>query len=72
SNNTATYDGGGIIVYGGRFAKTSISADGKSGVIYGSSAGEGLANTAGRSGAAICVGEGTQVRNDTLGQFDEY
>jgi hypothetical protein len=73
SNNSTTYDGGGILIYsGGRFAKASISADGKSGVIYGSSAGDGLANTAGRSGSAICVGEGSQVRNDTLGQFDEY
>jgi hypothetical protein len=72
SNNIATYDGGGIIIYGGRFAKTSISPDGKSGVIYGSNAGPGLANTAKRSGAAICVGESSQVRNDTLGQFDEY
>jgi hypothetical protein len=72
SNNSTTYDGGGVIIYGGRFAKTSISPDGKSGVIYGSSAGPELANTAGRGGAAICVGERSQERDDTLGQFDEY
>jgi hypothetical protein len=75
SNNTVpTTDrysglGGGIYVVNGRFAKTSISANGKSGVIYGASAGSGLANIA-KEGAAI-YDKGT-TRNDTLGQFDEY
>jgi hypothetical protein len=70
SNNNAGRTGGGISMwYGGRFAKTSISVDGKSGVIYGSSAGAGLANTASNAGAAIY---GPTNRDDTLGQFDEY
>jgi uncharacterized repeat protein (TIGR02543 family) len=72
SNNTAEGHGGGIFVHGNsgsHFVKTSISADGKSGIIYGSSAGPGLANTA-SNGAAIW--DGTIVRDDTIGQFDEY
>jgi hypothetical protein len=70
SNNTVSANGygGGIRVYNGHFSKTSISADGKSGVIYGSSAGPGLANIAAH-GAAI---DGPTIRDDTLGQFDEY
>jgi uncharacterized repeat protein (TIGR02543 family) len=74
SNNTVPANdkwggyGGGIRVYNGHFSKTSISTDGKSGVIYGSSAGPGLANIATR-GAAI---DGPTIREDTLGQFDEY
>jgi hypothetical protein len=70
SDNNAGRTGGGISMwYGGHFAKTSISSDGKSGVIYGSSAGPGLANTA-SNGAAIY--DNDSVRNDTLGQFDEF
>jgi hypothetical protein len=77
SNNTASAYGGGIYVHwrqnDNRFAKTSISADGKSGVIYGSSAGPGLANTANSgNGAAIHVNDSSKRRDDTLGQFDEY
>jgi fibronectin type 3 domain-containing protein len=69
SNNSASNRGGGICAsYSGCFAKTSVSSDGKSGVIYGSSSGPGLANTA-TNGAAIY---GPTQRNDTLGQFDEY
>jgi hypothetical protein len=64
-------EGGGIYIHGGRFAKTSVSSDGKSGVIYGSSAGTGLANTA-NNGAAIYDNVKGTTRNDTLGQFDEY
>jgi uncharacterized repeat protein (TIGR02543 family) len=73
SNNIArNNEGGGIYIWtnDGSFAKISISADGKSGVIYGSSAGTGLANIA-NNGAAIYDNYG-EKRNDTLGQFDEY
>jgi hypothetical protein len=83
SNNTArntnTYggygSGGGIYLTNDNFAsfaKTSISADGRSGVIYGSSAGPGLANTSANGFGAAIGGTGSPSRNDTLGQFDEY
>jgi uncharacterized repeat protein (TIGR02543 family) len=73
SNNIAlANEGGGICMWDrGRFTKTSVSPDGKSGVIYGSSAGSGLANTA-TDGAAIYTSDSSKRRNDTLGQFDEY
>jgi hypothetical protein len=59
------------VAWGSRFAKASISADGKSGVIYGSSASLELANTA-TNGAAMYVYSVSEARDDTLGQFDEY
>jgi uncharacterized repeat protein (TIGR02543 family) len=74
SNNSAKTGGGGICIWQSvsRFAKTSVSPDGKSGVIYGSSAGLGLANTASYSAAIYHGSDSSKRREDTLGQFDEY
>jgi hypothetical protein len=79
SNNNAFASGGGIYIEykgmnSGRFAKISVSPDGKSGVIYGSSAGPGANTATNGEGAAIYdrTTAITTVREDTLGQFDEY
>jgi hypothetical protein len=67
-NNSGSSYGGGVYVSNGTFRKASVSPDGMSGIIYGASAGEGLANTGGTASAIY----GSPNRNDTLGQYDEY
>jgi hypothetical protein len=79
-NNNANF-GGAFALYGYEgchFVKCAVGSDPKSGVVYGGSAGEGLANTSNPSLYAYCSAIYYQReafheygRKSTLGEFDE-
>ncbi|MDR3171433.1 MAG: fibronectin type III domain-containing protein [Treponema sp.] len=67
-NSSSSWYGGGVYIGTGTFNKIAGSGSTTSGTIYGSAAGNGLANTG--NGAVINY-HGSYIRNRTLGEFDE-
>jgi predicted outer membrane repeat protein len=74
-NNIATNRGGGIfVVEGCVFQKSATGSETKSGIVYGGSAGDGIANIAKpSSGDAVELGLRWSMycRDSTLGEYDE-
>jgi hypothetical protein len=69
SGNTAkTWAGGVFCETGSVFKKIAYAGNPSSGIIYGSTAGNGIANTANSGAAVHCR---TKYRDRTLGTFDE-
>jgi hypothetical protein len=72
-NKSISGGGGGIdIEAGGTFTKAAVGGSNISGIIYGATAGIGLANTAGSGGGAAINGYSIGKKVDrTLGEYDE-